>query len=57
MKFKLTYIVILIAMLLTAYNDGYRDTPQQQVEDMKICKDGGMEAYLTVVGEIKCVPK
>ena len=57
MKFKLTYIVIPIATILTACDDGYRDSPQQQVEDMKICKDGEMEAYLTVVGEIKCMPK
>ena len=56
MKFKLL-ITVAIAFLLTACDDGYRDSPQQQVEDMKICKDGEMEAYLTVVGEIKCIPK
>ena len=54
---KKVLLTIGIVSLLTACDDGYRDTPQQQVQDMKICKDGGMEAYLTVVGEIKCLPK
>ena len=56
MKFKLL-ITVAIAFLLTACDDGYRDSPQQQVEDLKICKEGGMFAYLTSVGEIKCMPK
>lgn len=56
MKFKLL-LTATIVIFLTACDDGYRDSPQQQVEDMKICRDGEMEVYLTVVGEIKCIPK
>lgn len=54
---KKVLLTIGIVSLLTACDDGYRNSPQQQVQDMKICKDGGMDAYHTFDGEIKCLPK
>lgn len=49
---------ILIALLISlAGCDVYRNSPEQQAEDYKTCIDAGMSAYLTVVGEIKCIPK
>lgn len=47
--------ILVITQLVGCYE--YRDSPQEQVEDAKICRDGGMGYFLTPVGEIKCKPK
>lgn len=47
---------ILIALLISLAGC-YRNSPEQQVEDYKTCTDASMNAFLTVVGEIKCEPK
>lgn len=48
------FIVVVIAALLIAGCD--RNGPAQQVADYKICTDGGMDAYMTAAGEIRCRP-
>ena len=57
MKFKLTYIVIPIATILTACDNPYRTKVTQQAEDMEICRKASMKAYVNGLGEIKCSPK
>ena len=57
MKFKLTYIVIPIATILTACDNLHRTKVIQQAEDMEMCRKASMKAYINGVGEIKCSPK
>ena len=59
MKFKLTYIVIPIATILTGCDNRlhWRNTPQQQAEDMEMCRKANMKAYVNGLGEIQCSPK
>ena len=51
--------VLLIAstVLLFACSNEYRDSVQQQAEDMEVCRKANMKAYLNGVGEIRCSPK
>ena len=57
MKFKLTYIVIPIATILTACDNPHRTEVIQQAEDMEMCRKASMKAYVNGFGEIKCSPK
>ena len=59
MKFKLTYIVIPIAIFLTGCDNRlhWRNTPQQQAEDMEVCRKANMDAFLNGQSEIRCSPK
>ena len=57
MKFKLTYIVIPIAIILTACDNPCRTEVIQQAEDMEMCRKASMKAYVNGLGEIKCSPK
>lgn len=57
MKFKLTYIVIPVAILLTACDNPPRTKTYQQAEDMEMCRKASMKAYVNEFGEIKCSPK
>lgn len=49
-----------VVLVLGGCNDpiimGYRSNPAQQVEDYKTCVSGGMSAYYTQFGEVKCRP-
>ena len=47
--------VLVITQLVGCYE--YRDSPEEQVEDAKICRDGDLGYFLTGIGEIKCKPK
>ena len=47
--------MLVITQLVGCYE--YRNSPKEQVEDAKICRDGGMDTYKTLSGEIKCTPK
>ena len=57
MKFKLTYIVIPVAIFLTACDNHHRAKVTQQAEDMEMCRKASMNAYVNGLGEIKCSPK
>ena len=57
MKFKLTYIVIPIAIILTACDNPYRTKVTQQAEDMEVCRKADMDAFLNGQSEIRCSPK
>lgn len=57
MKFKLTYIVIPVATILTACDTTYRNKVIQQAEDMEMCHKANMKTYVNGFGEIKCSPK
>ena len=57
MKFKLTYIVIPIATILTACDNPYRTKVTQQAEDMEVCRKADMDAFLNGQSEIRCSPK
>ena len=57
MKFKLAYIVIPIAIILTACDTPYRNKVIQQAEDMEMCRKASMKVYVNGLGEIKCSPK
>ena len=57
MKFKLTYIIIPIAIFLIGCDNPYRTKVTQQAEDMEMCRKASMNAYVNGLGEIKCSPK
>ena len=57
MKFKLTYIVIPVAIILTACDNPYRNKVIQQAEDMEMCRKADMDAFLNGNREIQCSPK
>lgn len=51
---------ILIAAMITTLTGCdqlslYRDSPAAQVEDYKICLEGGLDASRTTYGEITCI--
>ena len=58
MKLK-TLFVTAIAILLTGCDNRihWRDTPQQQAEDMEVCRKADMDAFLNGNREIQCSPK
>ena len=58
MKLK-TLAATNIAIILTACDNRlhWRNTPQQQAEDMEMCRKASMKAYVNGLGEIKCSPK
>ena len=47
--------MLVVTQLVGCYE--YRNSSKQQVEDAKICRDGGLDTYQTMYGEIKCEPK
>lgn len=47
--------MLFVTQLVGCYE--YRNSPQEQVEDAKICRDGDLGYFLTIMGEIKCRPK
>lgn len=53
---KLVVLSILVVTQLVGCYE-YRNSPQEQVEDAKICRDGGLDYFLTGMGEITCRPK
>ena len=57
MKFKLTYIVIPIAIFLIGCDTPYRNKVIQQAEDMEVCRKANMDAFLNGQSEIRCSPK
>ena len=57
MKFKLTYIVIPIATILTGCDNPHRTKVTQQADDMEICRKADMDAFLNGQSEIRCSPK
>lgn len=58
MKFLLL-VIATIAILLTGCDTRlhWRNTPQQQAEDMEICRKADMDAFLNGQSEIQCSPK
>ena len=50
--------ILLIAstVLLFACSNEYRNSVQQQAEDMEVCRKANMKAYLTDFSEIRCSP-
>ena len=46
-------VVFIAAALLSGC---YRDSPEDQAKDFKVCTDAGMRPYRTGFGEIKCDP-
>ena len=56
--FKLLFVTA-IATLLTGCDNRlhWRDTPQQQAEDMEVCRKADMDAFLNGNREIQCSPK
>ena len=50
-------LVIASTALLFACSNEYRNSVQQQAEDMEVCRKAGMKAYLNGVDEIRCSPK
>ena len=44
MKSKLTYIIIPIAIFLTACDNPHRTKVTQQAEDMEVCRKASMKA-------------
>ena len=49
-------LVIASTVLLFACSNDYRDSVQEQTEDMEVCRKAKMKAYLTDFGEIRCSP-
>lgn len=58
MKLKIL-IATTIAILLTGCDNRlhWRNTPQQQAEDMEVCRKAYMDAFLNGNREIQCSPK
>lgn len=54
--FKILLIVSSVTLLFACSNE-YRNSVQQQAEDMEVCRKAGMKAYLNGLGEVKCSPK
>lgn len=44
-------------VLLFACSNEYRNSVQQQAEDMEVCRKADMKAYLNGMDEIRCSPK
>ena len=51
--------ILLIAstVLLFACSNEYRNSVQQQADDMEVCRKANMKAYLNGMGEVKCSPE
>lgn len=49
-------LVIASTTLLFACSYEYRNSVQQQAEDMEVCRKANMGAYLNDFGEIRCSP-
>ena len=49
-------LVIASTTLLFACSNEYRNSVQQQAEDMEVCRKANMKDYLTDFGEIRCSP-
>lgn len=58
MKFK-SLIAVVAVTILSGCDDRlhWRNTPQQQAEDMEICRKADMDAFLDGNREIRCSPK
>lgn len=58
MNYKFLFLFV-IAIILTGCDNRlkWRDTPQQQAEDMEVCRKADMDAFLTGNKEILCSPK
>lgn len=54
--FKILLIVSSTVLLFACSNE-YRNSVQQQAEDMEVCRKANMKAYLNGVDEIRCSPK
>lgn len=54
MKLIFTFISCII---LSGCGDGFRNNPRQQVEDRKICIEGGMDVAINAMNEVVCIPK
>ena len=54
--FKILLMVSSTAFLFACSNE-YRNSVQQQAEDMEVCRKADMKAYLNGVDEIRCSPK
>ena len=54
--FKILLIVFSTTFLFACSND-YRDSVQEQTEDMEVCRKANMKAYINGVDEIRCSPK
>ena len=50
-------LVMVTTTFLFACSNEYRNSVQQQAEDMEVCRKASMSAYLNGVGEVKCSPK
>lgn len=50
-------ILIVSTALIFACSNEYRNSVQQQAEDMEVCRKADMKAYLNDFGEIRCSPK
>lgn len=48
--------VIIVAIACLVLSGCYRNSPEQQVADAKVCIDGGMTPRLTAFLEIWCDP-
>ena len=58
MKFKLLITATIAIFLMGCDNRlHWRNTPQQQAEDMEICRKADMDAFLNGNREIQCSPK
>ena len=56
--FKLLFVTT-IAIILTGCDNRlhWRNNPQQQAEDMEVCRKANMAAFLNGQSEIRCYPK
>ena len=50
-------LVMVSSTFLFACSNEYRNSVQQQAEDMEVCRKANMKAYLNGVSEVKCSPK
>ena len=50
-------LLIVSTTFLFACSNEYRNSVQQQAEDMEVCRKADMKAYLNGVDEIRCSPK
>ena len=56
--FKLLFVTAIAMILIGCDNRlHWRNTPQQQAEDMEVCRKADMNAFLTGNNEIICSPK
>ena len=53
--FKILLMVSSTALLFACSNE-YRNSVQQQAEDVEVCRKANMKAYLNGMDEIRCSP-